>query len=184
VDSVTVLWETTGDADGAVVLAETERVHTRNTSLRSPLGPSAHDGLVVGGRHASSAGSEERTVTEPGRRRSHRVTVSGLQPDTDYNYYVRSSDGSATIESSWSPCGTARPAGTPFAFSVCSELGGSFPMHQASIFTQIGRHRPDFLVLVGDVVSEGTTTSDWSRELLDPGRELFARTPFYLVPGK
>ena len=52
-----------------------------------------------------------------------------------------------------------------------------------SIFGQIRRYRPDFLLLVGDAVRDGREYDDWERYFFGPGRDLFLDTPFYLCPG-
>ena len=54
-----------------------------------------------------------------------KVTLEGLEPETDYHYRVRSvNPGGDSVESDLHPLKTAVRRGTPFSFAVTSETGG------------------------------------------------------------
>jgi 3',5'-cyclic AMP phosphodiesterase CpdA len=79
---------------------------------------------------------------------------------------------------------TAVEKDTPFSFAVTSETGGYGDDEiNRRIFGQMRRYRPDFLLVVGDAVKNGSNYEDWERYLFGPGSELLNNTPFYLCPG-
>ena len=166
-DTMTVMWETAEEADATVLWYETEPVHS---GLNGSLG---------------TAEESKRVVTDGGRRCIHRLTLEGLDPETDYHYRVRSvGPGGASVESDLHPLRTAVRRDTPFSFAVTSETGGYGDDEiNRRLFAQIERYRPDFLLVVGDAVSRGSQYEDWERFFFGPARRLLQSTPFYLVPG-
>ncbi|MFA6107973.1 MAG: metallophosphoesterase family protein [Candidatus Latescibacterota bacterium] len=165
--AVTVMWETSCPASSQVTWWETEPVHSRT------------DGRM-GTRPAS-----ERQAVAAGPACLHRLELSGLEPGRLYLYQVRSTlPTGETVESETHPLQAAAPPGTPFSFAVTSETGGYGDVEiDRRVFAQIRRFRPDFLLVVGDAVQNGSRYEDWDRYFFGPGRELLASTPFYLCLG-
>jgi hypothetical protein len=166
--SMTIMWETSSEADGAVTWYETRRVHATGT-----------------GRFETVEASV-RTAREEGAPRCiHRVTLTGLAPGTSYHYRVRSANGRGEVcESDLAPFKTAVETHVPFSFSVTSETGGSGDdLYNRELFELIGQYRPDFLLMVGDAVSNGSRYTDWERYFFGPARPVLSRVPFYLVLG-
>jgi len=166
-ESMTVMWETSAPSSSRVTWWETEPVHSG-----------------LGGR-ARTLVESTAEVTDAAEKRVHRLMVGGLAPATTYHYRVdsRTADGIA-VESDSHPLKTAPLTGTPFSFAVTSETGGyGDDQINRRLFEEIARHRPDFLLVVGDAVANGAEYGDWARWFFDPGRELLHSTPFYLCLG-
>lgn len=165
---VTIMWETSSEATGEVTLHDTERVHATGT-----------------GRFEAVAGSARTVREETAPCCIHRVTLDGLSAGTSYYYQVRSeNEKGECCESALIPFRTAPEAHLPFSFAVTSETGGTCTDEaNREVFGQIGRYRPDFLLVVGDSVCHGTNYGDWNRFFFEPGKDVISRTPFYLVPG-
>ena len=165
--SMTVMWETSEECTSTVRYYETERVHSG-----------------LSGKFRTVPDSVKRTVeTEPSL--IHSVTLQGLLPETSYHYAAASTNGRGeTTESGEFALKTAVEEDTPFSFAVTSETGG-FGDDEINrrIFDQVRRYRPDFLLMVGDAVRNGSRYEDWERYFFGPGRDLFGNTPFYLCPG-
>ena len=156
-DSMTIMWETAQETDATVLWYETERVHS---------------GLNGSSRTVEES---ERVVTDGARQgRIHRLTLEGLEPETDYHYRVRSVvAGGVSVESDLHALRTAPRPDTPFSFAVISETGGYGDDEiNRRIFAQIERYRPDFLLVVGDAVSRGSHYEDWARFFFGPARRL------------
>jgi len=165
--SMTIMWETSEECTSTVRYFETERVHSG-----------------LSGRFRTLPDSEKQ-VEEPVPSLIHRITLHGLEPDTTYHYRVVSVDARGeTVESEKFPLRTAVQEDTPFSFAVTSETGGfGDDGINRGIFDRIKRYRPDFLLLVGDAVRNGSRYEDWEKYFFGPGKELFGSTPFYLCPG-
>ena len=167
-EAVTIMWETSSEATGEVVFYETARVHATGT-----------------GRFESVVASARIVQETSSPRCVHVVTLDGLLSGTSYHYQVRSgNDRGEQCESTMCPFRTAPEAQTPFSFSVTSETGGTCTDdYNREVFAQISRYRPDFLMMVGDAVCRGKNYDDWNRFFFEPGKQVLAQTPFYLVPG-
>jgi len=165
--SVCIVWETSCAASSTVSFWETEPVHSGLNGWRRKVKPSMRMVGIL------------ETV------KIHKVMLSGLKPDTTYHYRVSSeSPRGEKVESEEAPLKTAVHRDEPYSFIVTSETGGYGDQAiNRQLFAQIANHRPEFLLMVGDVVGRGTDYDDWDRWLFAPGRELFKHTPFYLCLG-
>lgn len=166
-ESMTVMWETSEASSSRVTWWETEPVHSGLSGRARTL-------------EESSTQARDEALT-----RVHRLTLPGLAPSRTYHYQVgsRVADGT-TVESDIHPLKTAPLAGTPLSFAVTSETGGYGDDEiNRRLFAEIARHRPDFLLVVGDAVANGSQYEDWARWFFEPGRELLHSTPFYLCLG-
>ena len=114
--------------------------------------------------------SSEKIVEDGAKKCIHAIRITGLEPETTYHYKVRSVDSRGKeVESAEYPLKTAVEPETPFSFVVTSETGGyGDDQINRRLFAQIGRWRPDFLLLVGDVVSHGLDCEDWEQWFFAP----------------
>ena len=163
-ESMTIMWETSRDAASMVTYFETQRVHSGG--LRT-----LHE--------------TEKKVKNSAARRIHTLTLSGLEADTTYHYKASSRDSSGeTVESNRHCLKTAVSEETPFSFCVTSETGTCGDSgNNVKVFSQIARYRPEFILLVGDAVSDGGVYEQWDQYLFGPAKDLLSSTPFYLCLG-
>lgn len=116
---------------------------------------------------------------------SYSADLSGLKPDTDYEYMAVTNDGTNNYQSSVYSFRTL-PAGKTFSFVVVSDLQatneeGYFPyLYTQQQFWTDAVH-PDFVVNLGDL-TEDDTMAEWSY-LFDVLGSLLAETPTVYVPG-
>lgn len=166
-DSMTIMWETSCPASSKVTYCETQKVHSG-----------------LNGKFLTIKASE-RMVENSSLCKIHTVPLTGLTPDTTYHYKVRSADSRGeVVESEEVPLKTGVKEDEPFSFVVTSETGGYGDDEiNRRIFSQIGRYRPEFLLIVGDSVKRGSVYEDWDRWFFAPGKDLFTHTPFYLCLG-
>lgn len=162
-DGITVMWETDVAGSSAVEVRRTNRRHMDAV-------PGEPAGLFTG---------------LPGRM--HKVRMTGLEPFADYHYRVHTKSESGAVESGWQQFRTQGDGATPFCFCVTSETGGYGGFHDhhfaKETFDAIAAHRPDFLLLPGDMASDGRVWEDWDKYLFHPGAAVLGNTPFYLSPG-
>ncbi len=166
-ESITIVWETSHEASSEVLFWRTEQVHC---------------GLNGRPRTIEASG---QSVQQAGPACIHAITLTGLDPSTTYHYRVKSADAAGNVTTSDEyPLKTAVLPDEPFSFAVTSETGGyGDDAINRRLFPQIARHRPDFLLVVGDAVAKGSLYEEWGRWFFDPGRPLLAHTPFYLCLG-
>lgn len=167
-DSLVVMWETSEDAHGQVTIYETRQIHASGT----------------GQFHTLEAAGRVIEEASPARR-IHQVALTGLTAETVYHYQVRSQTAtSELVNSPMHVLKTAVRTSTPFSFTVTSETGGGYPdVFSAEIFARMKAYRPDFLLMVGDAVSSGTSYEDWALHFFEPGAAFLHDTPFYLCLG-
>ncbi|MBT4501706.1 MAG: metallophosphoesterase family protein [Gemmatimonadetes bacterium] len=166
-NSITVMWETSEASTSTVTYRATRKVHS---------------GLNGG---FETLEETEKVVEDSTPCCIHSVTLIGLESDSTYHYRVHSDNSQGDrVESAEHPLKTAVGVDRPFSFAVTSETGGYGDDEiNRRVFGQIRRFRPEFLLVVGDAVRNGSQYEDWERWFFDPGRELFADTPFFLCPG-
>jgi predicted phosphodiesterase len=113
----------------------------------------------------------------------HHVTLTDLEPETQYFYKTEStrSDGQA-IESEVRTFQTASKEETPFSFAVISDTQGN-PKVSGQVAKMAWAQRPNFLIHPGDLVSTGTTDSHWSQHFFPSMEPLISRVPIYPVLG-
>lgn len=165
--AIIIMWETSGEASSSVTLFSARKVHSGLHGKYQTLDETGH------------------VVFDPTETSIHAVQLTGLEPETTYHYRVSSTNHQGeSVESEEYPLKTAVRQDTPFSFAVTSETGGfGDDATNRQVFSQIERYRPDFLLIAGDSVKNGTRYEDWDRWLFAPGKELFAHTPFYLCLG-
>jgi hypothetical protein len=171
-NSMTIMWETNIETTSRVTILDTKRLHAHGR-------PPGHTARL------STIKDSDRLIEDDSWTTLHEVTVTGLSPGTDYNYRVSSRDRSRrTVKSDEFSLRTAVEKDAPFSFGITSETGGSGqPQYNIPIFREMSLLRPDFVLLVGDMVQNGLEYGDWEKFLFAPGKELFVNTPFYLCMG-
>ncbi|TWT76042.1 Calcineurin-like phosphoesterase [Posidoniimonas polymericola] len=111
------------------------------------------------------------------------VTLSGLDPETQYFYRVESqSDTGETVLSDVSTFATAVNDDTPFAFAVFGDTQWNAVV-AARVASHAWAQRPSFLLHAGDLVDTGTNDSHWTQHFFPSMHELISRVPLFPVLG-
>jgi predicted phosphodiesterase len=118
-----------------------------------------------------------------GLRLLHEVTLTGLEPQTNYFYRViaEAEDGE-TAQSDIYTFQTNVLDNTAFAFGVVSDTQNN-PDVWGNISTRLFNERPNFVVHAGDIVGSGNNKREWTEEFLRPGHDLMSRIPMYIILG-
>ncbi len=113
----------------------------------------------------------------------HEVRLDGLEPQTTYFYRVVSRDrAGTTLASDTLSFQTAVLPNTAFAFGVVGD-SRTYPDRWHKIADLVWAERPNFVLHVGDVVTNGDVKEQWVREFLVPAATLFGRVPFFVAIG-
>lgn len=114
----------------------------------------------------------------------HTAVLERLKPETGYYYQViaEERDGKAQIASQPSSFQTASLATTPYAFAVISDPQGN-PQVNGKLGEMAWALRPNFLLIPGDLVDNGTVKNQWLNEFFASLNPLISRVPFYPVLG-
>lgn len=131
------------------------------------------DGAVLFGTEGP-----DQQVLDPETRRIHEVTLTGLQPDTEYQYQVTSGG----ITSKVHRFKTAIPANQPFRFTVIGDNQNG-PDIFKTIIDMMLAGGPHILVGTGDHVQTGSEDALWKEQLFDPARALMHQIPFFAAKG-
>jgi Calcineurin-like phosphoesterase/Purple acid Phosphatase, N-terminal domain len=125
----------------------------------------------------------DRKAEAPGTGAIHEVALQGLEPETQYVYRVLSADGAGgQTASDVFTFGTAVQPTTPFAFAVVGD-SRTYPDRWKRICQRVWGERPNLVLHVGDVVTNGTVKEQWSSEWLKPAEELMRRVTMYVAIG-
>jgi hypothetical protein len=119
----------------------------------------------------------ERITTEAAPTTRHLVKLTGLAPDTTYQYTVRA--GTATQSGSFSTAIDYAATPKPFRFAVVGDARGH--AEWARVAKAIRAKNPKFFVQTGDTSSTGGT-SEWV-SYYAAGKDLFANVPVYAAQG-
>ena len=121
-------------------------------------------------------------------KKIHEITISGLEEETVYHYQVSSgipsrlAEEALRIVSEDSVFKTAIRENTPFCFAVYGDNRSNVECH-TRIAEAMAQKRPDIVLNVGDVVTNGNKYKEWGREFFEPAKRLFKNTPFYIAIG-
>jgi predicted phosphodiesterase len=124
----------------------------------------------------------EMSAEKDGDAAIHEVAVTGLEPETSYFYRVCSSRGSGKSCGKTYSFKTAVKRESAYAFVVLGD-NRTFPSRFKKIAELAYAERPDFVVHVGDVVTNGEIKSQWKREFFDPAAPLMRHVPTYIAIG-
>ncbi|MDG2476430.1 MAG: metallophosphoesterase [Phycisphaerales bacterium] len=112
----------------------------------------------------------------------HEIIVSGLQPETNYFYRVRSSDDTETVQSEILTFQTMIRPTTPVGFVVVGDTQNN-PAVTTMMSTFAWSHRPHFIMHCGDLVGTGTVKREWVHEFFGSTGDLLGRFPIYPTLG-
>jgi len=109
----------------------------------------------------------------------HEVKLDSLEPGGFYFYQVRSSAEGNTVESEVYTFQPAVDKDTPFSFIVLCDTQSS-PEVVAKQAEHAWAQRPQFTLLGGDLVSDGTVKEHWTKHFFPNMHALNSRVP--LIP--
>jgi len=108
----------------------------------------------------------------------HEITLQNLEPERLYHYRV----GFDTTFSLDYTFRTAPNRETPFRFAVYGDNQTYVDVHR-QVVQSIIKSRPDFVVSVGDIVTNGTVLEQWTDEFFTPAFDLISEVPVYIAIG-
>lgn len=112
----------------------------------------------------------------------HEVRLEGLQAETTYYYQVRSENEAGAVTSTLSRFRTAPRRDTPFRVLVWGDNRTDYETCDR-VCQQMARMKPDLVVSVGDVVTNGQNYDEWGREYFLPIRHFAAWVPSFIAIG-
>ncbi|HHE65475.1 MAG TPA: metallophosphoesterase family protein [Bacteroidetes bacterium] len=114
----------------------------------------------------------------------HEVHLTGLKPQHNYFYRVisRNNSGDDVVASDIFTFQTAVREESAFAFTVVGD-NRTYPDRFKKISEKMWAERPNFVLHVGDVVTDGREKEQWLTEFLWPAQELMRRVPMYVAIG-
>ena len=113
----------------------------------------------------------------------HEVKLADLEPQTPYFYRVESTDESGrTIAQPLISFQTANFEETPFAFGVIGDTQEN-PRVSKILTDLLWMQRPNFVVVVGDLVDTGPNKSQWTEQFFPGMNPLISRVAFFPVLG-
>jgi cytochrome c biogenesis protein CcdA len=121
------------------------------------------------------------------KKQDHFIQITGLKPSSTYSYQVVLDNGDMfpSSPSSSYHIRTACLPGESFNFVVYGDPrpgeSGSYHYHQ-EIISQATMHAPSFALVLGDMVDDGDTLSQW-RSFFEVEAPLVKQTPIYPVLG-
>ena len=174
------------ETDGITVMWETDVESTSKLMVWDTSAPAC--GKVV----YNPQGKAKVFSGEDGHM--HKVKVTGLESGKDYCYQATSNTAETKVISEFLVFRTKSQKEGSFSLAVTSEFvngvfgsdyfGYWYHMPQiGKIVESIAAERPDFLLLVGDMVSDGRNRGEWDQYMFAPFQELFGNTPFYHCAG-
>lgn len=117
-------------------------------------------------------------VFDPGLVTLHTMRLTGLTPDTAYDYEV----ASASAASDPAMFATAPAHSRSFRFAVYGD-SRSHPDAHAEVIQSMIRSDPEIVFHTGDIVSRGRDFGVWGPEFFEAARPLIMNTPLVPVLG-
>lgn len=142
------------------------------------------DSTVLYGPTAAYGSRAEDKTTQT---RFHHVELTGLTPGATYHYQVRSSDGTAGEDNTFS---LPEVDDQDFTFAVSGDTRGNsdaddatlyHPRHRAE-FDHIASKRPDFVINIGDLVNKGSDKGDFI-SFFNCEQNCLKRAPYLVAMG-
>lgn len=131
-------------------------------------------------RYGESA-KTARTVTGPANR-IHQVELTDLKPETTYFVQVESAAGGKKVTSEWASFRSGSRAGTPVKFAVVGDTQ-DHPEVNHEVAKAMFAERPDFAMIVGDLVGMGWNKHEWVNDFFGSMRPMFDHVPLIPVLG-
>ncbi len=123
-------------------------------------------------------GQRNRKAEATESKRIQQVRLTGLEPETVYEYRVVVDDAKAgpyTFR-------TAVRRDTPFRFAAYGD-NRTFPETHAKVVAGMAKHKPDFVINTGDLVTHGDKYHHWGREYFAPLAPLHRSVPVFPCLG-
>lgn len=137
------------------------------------------DHPMPGEVHFGRSGAYDHQVQSEVIATRHEVTLRGLDPGSEYGYWIASLGyalgGSGSFRTAPSPGETA------FAFAAFGDSRTGHATHRR-IADRILSFSPDFALHTGDLVGFGSRTSEWDR-FFEIEHSLLASVPLFPSPG-
>lgn len=122
-------------------------------------------------------------IKEDEKKTIHELVLKGLKVQTNYFYRVGSvNEDGEKVASEIYTFQTAVRKDSPFAFVVMGD-NRTHPERFERIIARAWAERPNFMLNVGDVVTDGNVKEQWIEEYLRPAAELMRRVPTYVAIG-
>lgn len=131
-------------------------------------------------RYGESAKSA-RTLTG-GTGRIHQVELRDLKPETTYFVQVESEAAGKKVTSEWASFRSGSRPGTPVKFAVVGDTQ-DHPEVNHEVAKAMFAERPDFAMIVGDLVGMGWDKRQWTEDFFGSMRPLFNHVPLIPVLG-
>ena len=112
----------------------------------------------------------------------HEVTLTGLEPNTQYFYEAVATGDEGELISETLTFQTACNAETPFAFAIISDTQDN-PTVAKQIAEMAWAQRPSFVLHPGDLVGIGGKATDWTEEFFPSMHPLISRACLFPVLG-
>jgi predicted phosphodiesterase len=119
-----------------------------------------------------------RSVRVPPSACLQKVVLKNLKPNTLYQFRIESEGQQLGTGSFHTDVGPNRP----FVIGVLGD-NQQKPVNFERLNRLMMRHRPHFVINVGDVVTTGALADHWDTEFFTPGRDMFRFAPCYVSIG-
>jgi acid phosphatase type 7 len=124
------------------------------------------------------ASSGEATFTEAKEETRHVITLSGLKPDTHYQYRVRAGTATSTGSFWTAPDPAAGPKA--FSFAVVGDARGHATWTKVS--SAVLAKNPRFALQTGDNNDDAGSAANWA-DYYAKGKAFFANVPVFAAQG-
>ncbi len=121
---------------------------------------------------------EENSVSAPSAAKIHEITLTGLQPETVYQYKVQSGERLSKVYT----FKTAVQKDSPFSFVVYGDNKNG-PFNHLKNARLIKEKNPNFVIHVGDLVDKGRIYEQYDKLFFSPARELMHSIPLFPLLG-
>lgn len=139
--------------------------------------------VVHYGSNKGSLTKAEGSVTRNPQSLIHKVTLNGLKPESHYVYKVESVDSQGKkLESKLLTFRTAPAGDRAIRFTIVGDTQDQ-PHINKRIAEHMWNERPDFFMIVGDLVGTGANKKHWTQDFFGSMRPLFDRVPLVPVIG-
>tara|TARA_R110002096_G_scaffold400804_2_gene597512 strand:- start:1728 stop:2996 length:1269 start_codon:yes stop_codon:yes gene_type:complete len=116
----------------------------------------------------------------------NEVSISGLNPETTYNYSIYSNGHLLATGEDYHFTTASDDKNTAFTFYALGDIGApnnwGFAKEPAARISEL-KNKPDFGLGLGDIVYPKGESKNYDNHLFKPFQQVFKNIPFYPVPG-
>lgn len=161
-DSIGIMWVTNG--------SETSKVEYKNDTFAG-----------------NNSNNHHQCISVPGTKCFHRVNLTGLKPDSSYEYRVHFND-SLDLWTDYYTFHTAPDAGTPFRIAVYGDTRLDFSnsidaAKHSEVVKQMISHNPETVIHVGDFALDGKCYDEWFPQFFSPIEPFIHYISFFTAIG-